>query len=474
MKTMLRISRLLIPVLALLAACSDPSSRTTAGPAQTTGNADLVQPNRAPPPDLSTMKMSFGPVVKRAAPAVVSVFSQRTVRQIDPFFEFFGGGMPRNRVEGSLGSGAIVRADGVIVTNNHVIAGADDVMVQLPDRRQFSAKVLLADERSDLAVLKIDAKGEKLPVLPLASHEALEVGDLVLAIGNPFGVGQTVTNGIISALARTEVGSGVSQYIQTDAAVNPGNSGGPLVDMNGNIIGINTFIVSRSGSNSGVSFAIPAALVQRVVETAVGGAKSVQRAWLGLRTKPVDSEIAGSLGLSKPEGAVVTAVYPGSPAEHAGISPGDLILTVDGLAVSDDAGLGYAAQTHRIGERLNLQIRRGAAVREASVMLETAPANPPRDQRTLSGREPLQGATLVNLSPAVADEYGLDPFQHGALIVKSGNGIAARLGFQPGDIVRKVNGREVASVNELVAALANPSIFAMTIERNGQEINVRF
>jgi Do/DeqQ family serine protease len=474
MTDMYRLSRLCIPVLALMAACSDPASRTAAGPAVQPGAAELVAPNKAPPPDFATMKMSFSPVVKRAAPAVVSVFSQRMVRQIDPFFEMFGGGVPRNRLEGSLGSGAIVRSDGVIVTNNHVIAGSDEVMVQLADRRQFPAKVLLADERSDLAVLKIDVGGEKLPVLPLASREPLEVGDLVLAIGNPFGVGQTVTNGIISALARTEVGAGVGQYIQTDAAVNPGNSGGPLVDMAGNIIGINTFIVSRSGSSAGVGFAIPAALVERVVETAVGGARSLQRAWLGLKTRPVDSEIASSLGLARPEGCVVTAVYPGSPAEVAGVNPGDLVLSVDGAPVADDAGIGYAAQTHRIGETLSVRLRRSGAERTVSVRVQTAPANPPKDQHTLTGREPLQGATVVNLSPAVADEYGLDPFLRGVIVVKTGNGIAARLGFQAGDIIRKVDGHPIGSVSDLVSALGNPSITSMTLERNGQEINVRF
>jgi len=474
MTRMFRLSRFCIPVLALLAACSDPSSRTTAGPAPAAGSSGLAAPNRAPPPDFATMKMSFSPVVKRAAPAVVSVFSQRTVRQIDPFFEFFGGGVPRNRVEGSLGSGAIVRADGVIVTNNHVIAGSDEVMVQLADRRQFPAKVLLADERSDLAVLKIDAGAEALPVLPLASREALEVGDLVLAIGNPFGVGQTVTNGIISALARTEVGSGVSQYIQTDAAVNPGNSGGPLVDMSGNIIGINTFIVSRSGSSAGVGFAIPAALVQRVVESAVGGAKSIQRPWLGLKTKPVDSDIAASLGLPRPEGCVVTAVYPGSPAEQAGIIAGDLILSVDNAPVTDDAGIGYAAQTRRIGDTLTVRLRRNGAERTAPVKLQPAPASPPRDTHTLTGRQPLQGATVVNLSPAVADEYGLDPFLRGVMVVKTGEGVAARLGFQAGDIIRKIDGRPVATVGELMSALATPAIYSLTVERNGQEITVRF
>ena len=465
-----RFAPLLMGLVALVAACSDPSSRTSAAP----GSADLVAPNAAPPADLATMKMSFSPVVKRAAPAVVSVYSQRTVRQIDPFFQLFGEGVPRERLEGSLGSGAIVRSDGVIVTNNHVIAGFDEVMVQLADKRQFPAKVLLADERADLAVLRIDTHGETLPVLPIGAHESLEVGDLVLAIGNPFGVGQTVTNGIISALARTEVGSGVSQYIQTDAAVNPGNSGGPLVDMRGNLIGLNTFIVSRSGSNSGVSFAIPAALVQRAVESAVGGAKALQRPWLGVKLKPVDSDIAASLALAKPEGAVVTEIYPGSAAARAGLVVGDIILTADGAQVTDDASLGFAAQTHRIGEDLVLKVRRGGGEKTLSLKLESASGSGQKDMRTLTGRQPLQGAVVATLSPAVADEYGLDPFEKGVVIVKLTPGFAARFGFRPGDIIRQVDGKPVRTVSELSDALASPNLASLVLVRAGQSISVRF
>ena len=203
---------------------------------------------------------------------------------------------------------------------------------------------------------------------------------------------------------------------------------------------------------------LPAALVQRVVESAVGGAKSIQRAWLGLKTKVVDSEIAASLGLARPEGCIVTAVYPGSPAEQAGIVAGDLVLSVDNAPVTDDAGIGYAAQTHRIGDTLLVRVRRSGAERSVPLRLQTAPAMPPRDEHTLTGREPLQGATVVNLSPAVADEYGLDPFLRGVLVVKTGAGIAARLGFQAGDIIRKVDGHGIGTVSELVQAVSNPSM----------------
>ena len=319
-----------LPVLALLAACSDPASRSDAQPAASLPEVPLAAPNRAPPTDFTTMKMSFAPIVRRAAPAVVNVYSTRTVRtQVDPFWALFGGGsVPRDRVEGSLGSGVIVRADGIVVTNNHVVEGGQQLRVVLADRREFPARVLIADAQSDIAVLKIDVGTEKLPVLPIENRNDVQVGDLVLAIGDPFGVGQTVTNGIISGLARTDVGASDSGfYLQTDAAINPGNSGGPLVDMDGNVIGINTFIVSRSGSSSGVGFAIPAALVRRVVESAAGGAHASQRPWLGVRASAVTADVARSLGRDRPEGVLVADIYPGSPASRAGLQVGDLILT---------------------------------------------------------------------------------------------------------------------------------------------------
>jgi len=265
----MRAAKLILPALALLAACSGPAGTTQAQ------DAGLAQPTKAPPSSVEGMKTSFAPVVKRAAPAVVNVSSRRVVRQrVDPFWDLFSGrgGVPQERIAQSLGSGAIVRADGVILTNNHNIDGADEIVVQLADRREFPARVLLADPRSDLAVLKIDVGAERLPVIAIDDQEVMEVGDLVLAIGNPFGVGQTVTNGIISATARSNVGiTDYSFFIQTDAAINPGNSGGPLVDMDGDLIGINTAILSRSGTSSGVGFAIPAAMARQVVNAALGG-----------------------------------------------------------------------------------------------------------------------------------------------------------------------------------------------------------
>ena len=475
----MRNSRLLLPTLALLAACS-PQDGSRAETTHSLGGqaSELAAPNRAPPTDFATMKMSFAPIVKRAAPAVVNVFSQRVVRtQADPFWQFFGGGMgvPQNRVEGSLGSGVIVRADGLIVTNNHVIEGGTELNVVLADRREFAAKVILSDARADLAVLKIDTKGERLPVMPIADRDSVQVGDLVLAIGDPFGVGQTVTNGIVSALARTEVGANdFSYFIQTDAAINPGNSGGPLVDMDGNLIGLNTLIYSRTGSTTGIGFAIPAAMVRRVVETAVGGGHAVNRPWLGAKTQTVTTDTAKSLGLDRAGGAMVTAVYPGGPAARAGLGEGDVIVGADGQPVTDEGVLNYRVATHKPGETIPLQIRKGGGVRTVEVRLEAPSATPARDERTLSGREPLAGATVVNLSPAVADEYGLDPSLSGVMIVKPGQNYAAQAGFQAGDIIRAVNGEPVHSTSGLVAALQSGRGWRVTIEREGRQITASF
>lgn len=473
----MRLSRLFLLPLVLLAACSKPTDSTAQTAKLGAPAPGLAQPNRTPPPDFATMKMSFAPVVKRAAPAVVNVFSQRVVRQqVDPFWQLFGGmGVPQNRVEGSLGSGVIVRSDGLILTNNHVIEGGQQLNVVLADRREFPAKVVLADPRSDLAVLQIDAKGEKLPVLPIADREDVQVGDLVLAIGDPFGVGQTVTNGIVSALARTDIGaSDFSFFIQTDASINPGNSGGPLVDMNGNLIGINTLIYSRTGSSSGIGFAIPAAMVRRVVETAVGGGRSVSRPWLGAKTQSLTSDVAKSLGLDRPIGVLVKDIYPGGPAAHAGLKEGDLITAADGAPVTDEGSLNYRVATHKPGEHISLTVGSGARQHTVDLKLESPPGAATRDDRTLTGRQPLAGASVVTLSPAVADEYGLDQGLSGVIVTKTGDGIAAQQGFQPGDIIRQVNGRAITNTAGLAAALAQPvgGGWRLVVERGGRRIAV--
>jgi S1-C subfamily serine protease len=339
--------------------------------------------------------------------------------------------------------------------------------------------VLLADPRTDLAILKIDPpRGEKLPALAINDTGDLQVGDLVLAIGDPFGVGQTVTNGIVSALNRTADPSGdaASSYIQTDAAINPGNSGGPLVDMNGDIIGINSFILSRSGTSSGVGFAIPAALVKRVVDTALGGGHSLVRAWTGARMQSVTPDIAKTIGLATPQGALVADVWPGGPAAAAGLRQGDVIVSVDGKPVADAASVSYAVSTHRIGDNVRLGVRRAGGEQTVTLRAEPPPASPARDERVIAGRNPLQGATVVNISPAVADQVGIDPFTDpGVIITNGGQGIAAQAGLKAGDIIRAVNGRRVATVRDLVTALSTPGrVWQITIERDGQEVTGTF
>jgi Do/DeqQ family serine protease len=465
----MRAAHLLIPVLALLTACTDPAARSSA---QT---PPLPQPTRRAPTDAGSMKLSFGPIVQRTAPAVVNISSKRVVRQqVDPFWEMFGGGVPRSRVEGSLGSGVIVRSDGVIVTNNHVVEGGQEITVALSDRREFPARLLLADPRTDLAVLKIEATG--LPTLPIDTGEDLQVGDLVLAIGDPFGVGQTVTNGIISALNRTEIGQNASSYIQTDAAINPGNSGGALVDMDGDLIGVNSFILSGSGSSSGVGFAVPGAVVRQVVESAFGGAKSVARPWLGVRGQSVTGEIARSLGQDRPQGVLVAGVYPGSSAARAGVAEGDVVLAVDGQAVNDETGLNYRVSTHRPGDGVKLKVRRAGRELVLATRLEAPVATPAQDLKVIAGANPLAGATVINLSPAAAGDLGVDPFGQGVLITAiDPRGLAARASLNPGDFVRQINGKAIGTVSELQAALASGGRrWEVVIERDGRKIAAQF
>ena len=290
-------------------------------------------------------------------------------------------------------------------------------------------------------------------------------------------MGQTVTNGIVSALARSDVGmNDYAFFIQTDAAINPGNSGGPLVDMNGRMIGVNTAILSNSGSSAGIGFAIPAVMADQVVRAALDGGHTVARPWLGAKTQALSDEMARSLGLSAPQGVVVTTVWPDGAAARAGIAVGDVIQAVDGQAVNDDAALTYRVATRRAGDRLTLSVRRNGAARAAAVVLEAPPARPPADERVIAGRNPLAGATVVNVSPAVALQNGQDPFAaRGVLVTKVGPGFAQSVGLQPGDYVRGVNGMAVTSTAGLQTALTSGARgWVLSIQRGEQMITARF
>ncbi len=429
------------------------------------------------PSDATAMRLSFAPIVRRTAPAVVNVYSRRVVRQqVDPFWSLFSGGFSRDRVEQSLGSGSIVRADGVILTNHHNIAGATEIRVATADRREWPATVLLDDARADLAVLKIDPKGERLPVIAIDDSVSPQVGDLVLAIGNPFGVGQTVTNGIVSALARSDVGiNDYAFFIQTDAAINPGNSGGPLVDMNGDLIGVNTAIVSNSGASAGVGFAIPAVMAKQVVDAALDGDHAVARPWFGAKSQALTDEMAKSFGLAAPEGVVVTDVWPDGPAARAGIARGDVVISVDGERVNDPASLTYHIATRRAGDALAVELRRGGKVQIVRLVVATPPALPAPDKRVIGGRNPLSGITVVNVSPATAQDYGVDPFASvGVLVAQIDGGYAQSIGLQAGDFIREVNGRKIDDTATLAAVLEAPTRgWTLTIQRGDRLITAR-
>lgn len=444
-----------------------------------------AQETRLVPDGRPAMQLSFAPLVKRAAPAVVNVYAQRVERQrSSPFFddplfqEFFGGSVvPRERVQRSLGSGVVVEPDGLVVTNYHVIANASEVKVALADKREFAADIVLMDQRADLAVLRMTNVHEKLATLPLAETDSLEVGDLVLAIGNPFGVGQTVTSGIVSALARNNVGvSNFQSFVQTDAPINPGNSGGALIDMQGRLAGINTAIYSRSGGSIGIGFAIPAAMVRVVVLSAKAGSKTVLRPWLGASFQALTPEIAESLGLDRPVGALVAEVSPSGPAAKGGLESGDVVLTIDGAAVSDPDDFGYRFATKPLGGVARVGILRAGKRTDVSIALAPATETTARDEAKLSGASPLSGATVANLSPALADTLGLQLDTAGVVVVDvEENSTAASLGFQKKDIVLAVNGRPVADARTLEQIVRQPrSIWRITINRDGQQISSIF
>jgi Do/DeqQ family serine protease len=441
---------------------------------------------RAVPENTVALKQSFAPVVKRAAPAVVNVYVRHRVEQmVSPFFNdpFFGRlfgerfGIPRERIENSLGSGVLVSADGVVVTNNHVIQGSGEaeITVALSDGREFPAKTILKDERTDLAVLRLDAKGVQFPSIGFNDSDGLEVGDIVLAIGDPFGVGQTVTSGIVSALARTQVGiSDYQFFIQTDAAINPGNSGGALVDMDGLLVGINTAIFSKSGGSHGIGFAIPSNMVRLVVQSALKGGK-VQRPWLGAALQKLTPEIADSLGLAAPSGALIAKVHAKGPAAKAGLRAGDVVVSVDEKPVQNPEGFEYRFVTKGIGGSAELGVVRKGQKVKTNIVLVAPVEDPPRDARGLTGRHPLAGCKVANLSPAVAQEVGLnDDTRDGVVVLEVEQQTpAARLGVRRGDIVVAVNDEKVNSVAQLDQILAaSGGGWRLAVERGGKLFNI--
>jgi Do/DeqQ family serine protease len=427
------------------------------------------------------VRLSYAPIVKRVAPAVVNVLAAKVIDNrnllADPYFRFFfgRGGIPREQVQRSLGSGVIIDPAGLIVTNNHVVEGADQVKVSLSDKREFDAEIVLKDGRTDLAVLRVKDGRERFPALEFGDSDGLSVGDLVLAVGNPFGVGQTVTHGIVSALARTQIGITDYQFfIQTDAAINPGNSGGALVDLSGQLVGINTAIFSRSGGSQGVGFAIPANMVQVVVASARSGGKAVRRPYLGAKLQPVTADMIEELKLKRPAGALVAGVMAGSPAARGGLKVRDLIISVDGQPVDDPNAFDYRFATKALGGVAQVGVLRDGKEVRLALALETAPELP-RDEVTIRSRSPFLGAKVANLSPALAEELRLDSSSQGVVVLDVTEGSLAQSYFRRGDIVVAINGERINRTRDLERLAKDVSrVWRVTILRGGQQITGNF
>lgn len=439
-------------------------------------------PAQQVPQTQAQVQLSFAPVVRQAAPAVVSIYARRTVAaRANPLFDDplfgqlfgdFGRAVPR--VQNALGSGVILTPDGIVVSNDHVVGGADDIRVVLSDRREFAADIVLSDRESDLTILRLRG-AEGLPVLPLADSDQAQVGDLVLAIGNPFGVGQTVSSGIVSALARSgiAVGSGRGYFIQTDAAINPGNSGGALVDLAGRLVGINTAILTRSGGSNGIGFAIPANLVAQVVAQARAGESRFRRPWIGLSAQAVDAGLAEVFELGLPQGVVVTELHPQSPLLAAGLRPGDAILTVEGEPVNSLPELMFRLSARGIGGQARLEVLGRDGPREVTIALAPPPETPARERLDLRGGV-LRGLVAETINPAVAEEWDLAPGLGGAVVVEAQD-IAWRAGLRPGDVVQAVNRVPVRATRDLERALRDPARFwEIELVRQGQRSWLRF
>ena len=413
---------------------------------------------------------SFSSVVKRVAPSVVKITTQTKARRValgagempgfdDPMLrQFFGGRMPQARTQpqSGLGSGVIISADGYIATNNHVVDGADKVTVTLDDGRELTAKVVGRDPLTDIAVVKVDAKN--LPAVTFADSGKLEVGDRVLAIGNPFGIGETVTTGIVSALGR-HVGilsdvQGYENFIQTDAAINPGNSGGALIDIDGRLIGINTAILSHTGGFQGVGLAVPANLVSEVADSLVKNGKVV-RGFLGVSVQDISPALADSFKLSSRAGALVAQVVPDSPAAKAGLKENDVITGVDGQAITDSNKLTLAVSAIPPGTKVDLDILRNGTARHLAATTATRPANPGERASSAIGANDdegvLNGVAVDDLTGEARREMNIPARVKGAVITNvDPDSPAARAGLNAGDVILEINHLRVTSAQEAV------------------------
>lgn len=436
------------------------------------------------PQSQAEISLGFAPVVKQAAPAVVNIYA-KIVRQgrsrplfSDPFFQdFFGRGFgaPQQRVQNSLGSGVILSEDGYVVSNYHVVGSATEIRVVTTDRREFTAEVVLGHEESDIAILRLE-EAQDLPFLTLRDSDHVEVGELALAIGNPFGIGQTVSSGIISGLARTGTATGNARgyFLQTDAAINPGNSGGALIDVNGDLIGINTSILTRSGGSNGIGFAIPANLVAEFLRQAQDGNDTFVSPWAGMSGQHMSADIAESLGLVIPMGVVISDLHDLSPLAEAGLRVGDVVTHVDGDEVNSPAEMKFRMSVAGVGGISVLTRLRGEDSDDVEVALIRAPDTPDAEKTTLDESTVLPELTVSGVNPAVIIDLGLKLSQSGVVVVDPGP-YGARAGLRVGDVLEAINGADIARPQDVVRTLTDPGRrINMVIQRGGRTLSLRF
>ncbi len=449
-------------------------------------------PTETAPPVIGATPPNFVPVVKAVMPAVVNVSTTRLVKQggqmpgpfmDDPFFrQFFGEEffhrfqIPRERRENSLGSGVIVSSDGYIVTNNHVVAKADEIKVLLNDKREFTGKVVGSDPKSDVAVIKISAKD--LPTIPWGDSDKLEVGEYVLAVGSPFGLNQTVTQGIVSAVGRANVGiADYEDFIQTDAAINPGNSGGALVNARGQLVGINTAIFSRSGGYMGVGFAVPSNMTRAVMDSLIKGGKVV-RGWLGVSIQDVTPDLAKQFGLKDSRGALVSEIIPDSPAATAGIQSGDVITAFNGKTVDSTSILRNTVAQTPVGRTVKVELLREKKTVSVEVKITEQPKDVAQaDGETAQGdgkNTALAGVEARNLTADIARQLGLPPGTAGVVITGVEQGSAAEeAGLQEGDVILEINRQPVRNIGDfkrLSSKLPKKDSSLLLINRQGRKL----
>lgn len=450
-----------------------------------TGSA-INRPSLKVSPALTELSNALADIASAVTPSVVNISTTKTVKQENPLYPFFedpffkrffgepdgGGGKFREFKERSLGSGVIVSHDGYIVTNNHVVEGASEIKVVLPDKSEYKGKVIGSDPRSDVAVIKIDAKN--LPALPWGNSDELRAGEMVMAVGSPFGLSQSVTTGIISAVGRANVGiTDYEDFIQTDAAINPGNSGGALINMKGQLVGINTAIFSRTGGYQGIGFAVPVKIVKQVMDSLIKTGKVV-RGWLGVSVQDVSPQLAKQFGVENAEGALVGEVVKGSPAEKAGIKRGDVIVGVDGRKVEDSGHLRNMAASTNVGSHLKLDIIRD----KNRLTVDVEVGEQPKEAQVSQGGagvpetpSALTGVTVQDLTPEMMDKLGLGKDVTGVVVITVEQGSAAdEAGLARGDVILSINKKPVKNTknyNSIVSKLKKEEPVLLLINRQG-------